>query len=120
MDRSSIHLPAPLKKRLLSLARRQGYRIQPGPGGQTADFIAWLLDQHTPQLSAPSPDQLLLAFADHLKPDLEALRRAARALGAQVDVAIDTADGQLCIRLSSVTTQTVKPTRVGLGPEARR
>lgn len=120
MDRSSIHLPASLKKRLLSLARRQGYHIQPGPGGQTADFIAWLLDQQNPQLSATSPDQLLLDFADQLKPDLEALRRAARSLNATVDVTVDTAHGQLCIRLSSATTQTVKPTRVGLGSEARR
>jgi len=119
MDRSSIQLPAPLKKRLLALARRQGYRIQPGPGGQTADFIAWLLDQHTPRLEGPGPDRLVLQFAEQIGPSLEALRRTARVQRLAVDVSVDTADGRLCIQLSSATTQSDKPTRVGLGPEAR-
>lgn len=119
MDRSSIQLPAPLKKRLLALARRQGYHIQPGPGGQTADFIAWLLDQHMPRLEGATPDQILWQFAEQLGPSLEALRRAARAQRLAVDVSVDTAAGQLCIRLSSATTSSDQPTRVGLGSETK-
>jgi hypothetical protein len=119
MDRSSIQLPAPLKRRLLAYARRQGYRIQPGPGGQTADFIAWLLDQQTPRLEGPGPDRLLLQFAEQIGPGLEALRRAARTQSVAVDIEIDTATGRLCIQLTSTTTQSDKPTRVGLGPETQ-
>lgn len=117
MERSSIQLPAPLKKRLLATARRAGYRIQPGPGGQTAEFIAWLLDQHTPHLDGRDPATLLLQFTDHIAPELDALRAVAGTLDLAVDLQVDTAEGRLCIRLSSTKTQSDKPTRVGLGPE---
>ena len=118
MERSSIHLPLPVKRRLLATARRAGYSIQPGPGGQTAEFIAALLDQQTPRLDGKEQPTLLLQFADTLKPALRALRHAAQRQGVTVDLEVDTAEGRLCIQLSSTTTQSDKPTRVGSEPEA--
>lgn len=119
MERSSIHLPLPVKKRLLATARRAGYSIQPGPGGQTAEFIAWLLDQQTPRLDGAEPQTLLLQFSDQIEPALRALRQAAGRTGTAVHVSLSTQDGRLCIQLSSATTQSDTPTRVGAGPEAR-
>lgn len=119
VDRSPIQLPTPIKKRLLAVARREGYQIRPGPGGQTAEFISWLLDKHSHRLDGDTTHAILLQFLDRLQPELAALRRALAIHGTAVEVELSTQEGRLCIRLSSATTTPAKPTRVGLAPKER-
>lgn len=119
MDRSPIQLPTPIKKRLQAVARREGYQIRPGPGGQTAEFIAWLLDKHSHRLDGETTHAVFLQFIDRLQPEIAALRRAVAAHSADVEVELSTQDGRLCIQLTSTTTQSAKPTRVGIASKDR-
>lgn len=94
----TIQLSDERYKRLLRAARTAGFEIKPGPGGQTGDFVDWLLDQAPGPIAGTSSAEVWARFNARIMPQVQALVDALRKHGAGACVEFSAERGEFVIK----------------------